>query len=113
MAKVTVASDEDLVELVDESGGVIGQAARKTVHHTRTPRHRAFSVYLVDDAGRVLLTRRALTKITWPGVWSNSCCGHPRPGEADVEAIRRRVGEELGVEVACGREQAADHCLGL
>jgi geranylgeranyl diphosphate synthase, type I len=99
MAKATVAPDEDLVELVDESGSVIGRAARKTVHHSRTPRHRAFSVYLVDDAGRVLLTRRALTKMTWPGVWSNSCCGHPRPGEADVTAIRRRAGEELGVEL--------------
>jgi geranylgeranyl diphosphate synthase, type I len=97
--RATVDADEDLVELLDEAGCVIGTTARTTVHHTQTPRHRAFSVYLADDAGRVLLTRRALSKATWPGVWSNSCCGHPRPGEMDVAAIHRRVCEELGVEV--------------
>ena len=99
MERATVGADEDLVELVDEAGCVIGHAARTTVHDAQTPRHRAFSVYLTDDAGRVLLTRRALSKATWPGVWSNSCCGHPRPGEMDVTAIHRRVSEELGVEV--------------
>ena len=72
--------------------------ARAAVHHGNTPRHRAFSVYLIDTAGHVLLTRRSLSKLTWPGVWSNSCCGHPRPGETDVAAIHRRVREELGVE---------------
>ena len=91
MEKVTAARDEDRVELVDEAGQVIGEAARATVHHVNTPRHRAFSSYLIDAAGRVLLTRRALSKVTWPGVWSNSCCGHPRPGETDVAAIHRRV----------------------
>jgi geranylgeranyl diphosphate synthase type I len=95
----TTAQEEDLVELVDDAGRVIGHAARATVHHRETPRHRAFSVYLSDADGRVLLTRRALSKVTWPGVWSNSCCGHPRPGETDVAAIQRRVREELGVEV--------------
>ena len=91
MERATADQNRDLVDLVDEAGRVIGQAARATVHHGNTPRHRAFSVYLIDDAGRVLLTRRALSKITWPGVWSNSCCGHPRPGESDVAAIHRRV----------------------
>jgi geranylgeranyl diphosphate synthase type I len=95
----TADPEKDLVELVDETGRVIGQAARAEVHNSKTPRHRAFSVYLMDEAGRVLLTRRALNKLTWPGVWSNSCCGHPRPGETDVVAIRRRVGEELGLKV--------------
>ena len=99
MERAIAVRNEDLVELVDEAGRVIGQAARATVHHGSTPRHRAFSVYLSDAAGRILITRRALSKITWPGVWSNSCCGHPRPGETDVAAIHRRVREELGVEV--------------
>jgi geranylgeranyl diphosphate synthase, type I len=99
MERATADQDRDLVDLVDESGRVIGQTARATVHHSNTPRHRAFSVYLTDHAGRVLLTRRALGKITWPGVWSNSCCGHPRPGESDIAAIHRRVYEELGVEL--------------
>ena len=95
MVRATAVRDEDLVELVDQDGHVIGQAARATVHHGNTPRHRAFSVYLSDAAGRVLMTRRALSKLTWPGVWSNSCCGHPRPGETDIAAIHRRVREEL------------------
>ena len=99
MERATAARNEDLVELVDEGGRVIGQAARATIHHRQTPRHRAFSVYLSDAAGHVLLTRRALSKVTWPGVWSNSCCGHPRPGETDATAIQRRVREELGVDV--------------
>jgi isopentenyldiphosphate isomerase len=59
MERATADQDRDLVDLVDEAGRVIGQAARATVHHSNTPRHRAFSVYLTDDAGRVLLTRRA------------------------------------------------------
>ena len=99
MERATAVRNEDLVELVDEAGRVTGQAARATIHHGSTPRHRAFSAYLSDAAGRILITRRALSKITWPGVWSNSCCGHPHPGETDVAAVHRRVREELGVEV--------------
>ena len=69
------------------------------MHHDRTPLHLAFSCYLLDAQGRVLLTRRALTKTTWPGVWTNACCGHPAPGEAHADAVRRRVRQELGVGI--------------
>lgn len=89
----------DLVELLDDTGTPIGTAPRLSVHGPDTPLHRAFSVHLFDADGRVLFTRRALTKLTWPGVWTNSCCGHPRPGEGDRAAIVRRVREELGAEV--------------
>lgn len=91
---------DDLVVLVDEHGRDAGSAPRLAVHGVDTPLHRAFSLYLFDRQGRVLLTRRALSKLTWPGVWTNTCCGHPRPAEDYPQAIQRRVGEELGVGVA-------------
>ena len=70
------------------------------VHHGETPLHRAFSAYLFDDAGRLLVTRRARSKQTFPGMWTNTVCGHPGPGEDDADAIARRARYELGVEVA-------------
>ncbi|MEN0071810.1 MAG: isopentenyl-diphosphate Delta-isomerase [Propionicimonas sp.] len=86
----------DQVVLLDEDGRPCGSADRATVHTAATPYHLAFSCYLLDGDGRVLLTRRALAKTTWPGVWTNSCCGHPRPGEAPRDAVVRRVSAELG-----------------
>jgi isopentenyl-diphosphate delta-isomerase len=86
----------DAVVLLDESGRPCGAAPRDGVHTTDTPLHLAFSCYLFDAAGRLLLTRRAVTKRSWPGVWTNSFCGHPRPDEAPEEAVHRRGRDELG-----------------
>ncbi len=90
----------ELVVLVDETGRAVGTQTKATVHHRATPLHLAFSCYVLDADGRVLVTQRALSKVTWPGVWTNSVCGHPAPGEDLAEAVRRRAGDELGLEVS-------------
>lgn len=89
----------DNVILLDPDGAAIGEIARSVVHSRNTPLHLAFSCHVENEAGEVLVTRRALSKKTWPGVWTNSCCGHPRPGEVMTEAIRRRLDDELGLVV--------------
>jgi isopentenyl-diphosphate delta-isomerase type 1 len=87
------------VILLDGHGRAIGERAKATVHGADTPLHLAFSCYAVDDAGRVLLAQRAWSKATFPGAWSNACCGHPQLGETLRSAVERRVREELGLAV--------------
>lgn len=94
-----MSSAIELVTLLDDDGRPIGTADKSTVHSTNTPLHLAFSCHLLDGQGRTLATRRALGKQTWPGVWTNSFCGHPAPGETFEDAIRRRAAVELNVEV--------------
>ena len=88
------------VVLLDETGHSIGTAAKAAVHHAETPLHLAISCYLFNEAGQFLLTRRATSKLTWPGVWTNTCCGHPLPGEPMSVSVRRRLRDELGIGTA-------------
>ena len=92
--------DDTRIVLVDSDGTIIGAAPKEQIHTAQTPLHLAFSCYLFADDGRLLLTRRALTKRSWPGVWTNSFCGHPAPGETVTDSIHRHADTELGASIA-------------
>lgn len=81
--------------LVNTRNRSVGRGEKQAVHEAGLL-HRAFSVFLVDGEGRILLQQRAHTKYHSAGLWANSCCGHPRPGELTRRAAERRLGEELG-----------------
>jgi isopentenyl-diphosphate delta-isomerase len=85
---------------LDEGGEPMGFAPKSAVHGPNTPLHLAFSCYVLNPRGEILVTRRALTKLAWPGVWSNSFCGHPGPSEPVLDAVRRRAAYEVGLELA-------------
>jgi isopentenyl-diphosphate Delta-isomerase len=93
--KAPKGSNEPLI-LVDASNRAIGAAPKQAIHVAGLL-HRAFSIFMVDGRGRILLQQRNPRKYHSGGLWANSCCGHPRPGERTVTAARRRLNEELGV----------------
>ena len=90
---------DDMIVYCDEEGRATGTARKLPAHNTDTKRHLAFSVFLFNTKGEVLLQQRALTKKTWPGIWSNSCCGHVMLHEKTEAAARRRLKYELGLKV--------------
>ncbi|MFF0491043.1 isopentenyl-diphosphate Delta-isomerase [Nocardia sp. NPDC003482] len=89
-----------LVELVDEQGRATGACPVAAAHAAPGRLHRAFSVLLFDESGRVLLQQRAATKTRFALRWANTCCGHPAPGESVAEAAVKRLHEELGIDAA-------------
>ena len=89
---------EEQVILVDADDREIGVLGKLAAHENGGVRHRAFSVFIVDPRGRWLLQRRAAGKYHFPGLWTNACCSHPRPGEDTADAAHRRLREELGFD---------------
>ena len=81
--------------LVNQQNRAVGRGEKYAVHAAGLL-HRAFSVFLVDANGRILLQQRSPKKYHSGGLWANSCCGHPRPGETTLRAAERRLGEDLG-----------------
>lgn len=93
-----VSFDDDPLILVDSDDQPVGTASKSQCHAGNGVLHRAFSVFLFDDAGRMLIQQRGAEKRLWPQFWSNACCSHPRQGEALDEAVTRRLYEELGLQ---------------
>jgi isopentenyl-diphosphate Delta-isomerase len=90
-------NSEEYVVLVDKQNKILGTSPKLTIHNKNTPLHRAFSLFLFNPKGELLLQQRSSRKKAWPLVWSNSCCGHPMLGESNVTAARRRLKFELGI----------------
>jgi isopentenyl-diphosphate delta-isomerase len=94
-AQTAPVTDEQLI-LVDERNRAIGTAGKTAVHRAGLL-HRAFSIFVVDEHGRIVVQQRSASKYHSALLWANSCCGHPRPGERTLSAAQRRLHEELGL----------------
>lgn len=88
---------EELVILVDENDNQIG-VMEKMQAHIEAKLHRAFSVFIFNKSGQLMLQQRAMSKYHSPGLWTNTCCSHPRPGEETITAAHRRMQEEMGFD---------------
>lgn len=85
------------VILVDDHDNPIGSMEKMEVHR-KGELHRAFSIFIFNNKGEMLLQQRAMNKYHSSGLWTNACCSHPRPGEETIDAARRRLKEEMGFE---------------
>ncbi len=96
-SETVVSFDDEPLILVDAADRETGFLDKASVHAGPGQLHRAFSLFIFNPQGELLLQQRAPGKRLWPGYWSNSCCSHPRRGELQEEAVRRRLREELGL----------------
>ena len=99
-ANRVVSFDSERLILVDAADREIGRASKADAHAGKGILHRAFSLFVFNSAGELLLQQRAPGKPLWPGYWANSCCSHPRGGEDMDTATQRRLQEELGFSCA-------------
>jgi isopentenyl-diphosphate Delta-isomerase len=88
---------EELLILVDRNDNEIGTLGKTAVHQAGLL-HRAFSIFTFNNSGEILLQQRAASKYHSPGLWSNTCCSHPRKDEPTLDASKRRLKEEMGIE---------------
>jgi isopentenyl-diphosphate delta-isomerase len=94
-----VSSESEELILVDISDNELGYLSKQQCHDGEGILHRAFSLFVFNADGELLLQKRSAEKRLWPLFWSNSCCSHPRKGESMEVATCRRLHEELGIEV--------------
>ena len=94
----TVSFDDELLILVDENDQIVGHQDKASSHDDQGILHRAFSVFIFNEAGEVLLQQRTKQKRLWPEIWANTCCSHPRKNEETNAAANRRLLEEVGFE---------------
>jgi isopentenyl-diphosphate delta-isomerase len=87
---------KDLLIRIDTDNKVIGFESREKCHACPGLLHRAFSVFIFNSQGKLLLQKRSNQKLLWPQVWSNSCCSHPKKDEDLIESAQKRLAEELG-----------------
>ena len=92
-----VSSEQEELILVDENDREIGSLDKAACHDGTGVLHRAFSLFIFNPRGELLLQQRSRTKRLWPLYWSNSCCSHPRRGETMEEATARRLEDELHI----------------
>jgi len=93
-----VSFDDELLIVVDENDTVMDYKSKIDCHRGDGILHRAFSIFIFNDQGQLILQKRSDRKLLWPLYWSNSCCSHPRKGETLETAIHRRLEEELGFD---------------
>jgi isopentenyl-diphosphate delta-isomerase len=97
-ASRVVSSESEELILVDENDAEIGHIDKSSAHDAGGVLHRAFSLFIFDQEGRLLMQQRSASKRLWPCYWSNSCCSHPRRGETMHAATARRLQDELNIE---------------
>jgi len=95
---IMMQPESDTLILVDEQDNEIGSCEKVDAHLGQGKLHRAFSVFLFNPEGKLLIQQRSPQKMLWGGFWANSCCSHPRLGESTADAAHRRIKEELNIE---------------
>ena len=95
-----VSFDDEPLILVDPSDREVGNLSKENCHLGEGTLHRAFSIFIANSRGDILMQQRSAQKRLWPNYWSNSCCSHPRKGESIIDAAHRRLEQELNLHSA-------------